>query len=220
MSLTPPDWPRNVSQARTEQERLAGLVDLSDQPGPVNLVAGLDVHYRRDEGLAVAAAALFTFPGLELVEEATAQGDVPFPYISGYLSFREVPPALEALSRLKQRPQAVICDGQGIAHPRGMGLACHLGLLCGIPTVGAAKSRLVGSYQEPEEERGQWSPLIYRDRVVGAVLCTKEGVRPLFVSPGHLISLPSAISLVLECTDGFRLPEPVRRAHQLASSLV
>jgi deoxyribonuclease V len=212
--------PEVLARARAEQERLAGRVSLADEPGPFSLVAGVDVHYDRADRLAKAAAAVFSLPGLELVEEAVALSPVSFPYVSGYLSFREVPPALEALGRLSRPPQVIICDGQGIAHPRGLGLASHLGLVRGLPTVGAAKSRLVGAFQEPGPRRGEWSPLFYRDQVVGVVLRTRDGVKPLFVSPGHRVSLSGAIRLVMACTAGFRLPEPVRRAHHLASRLV
>ncbi|MCB2191820.1 MAG: deoxyribonuclease V [Deltaproteobacteria bacterium] len=213
----PLHWPRDLTQAREEQSRLARRVSLADRRGPVRVVAGVDVHYRG--GKARAAATLLSFPGLELLSTATAVREAPFPYISGYLNFREAPAALAALEALSQKPHLLLADGQGIAHPRGLGLACHLGVLSGLMTIGVAKSRLVGRYKEPCQERGEWSPLFLQDRLVGAVLRTRAGVKPLFVSPGHRVSLPTAIELTMACTGRFRQPEPLRAAHRLAASL-
>ncbi len=206
-----------LALARGEQERLARRVSLADRPGEVGLVAGVDVHYRA--GRARAAAVLLSFPALEPLATATALLDIPFPYVSGYLSFREAPAALAALAGLPRRPHLLLADGQGLAHPRGLGLACHLGVLSGLMTIGVAKSRLVGDYQPPGQARGDWSPLLFRDRLVGAVLRTRPGVKPLFVSPGHRVSLPTAIELTLACTGAFRQPEPLRAAHRLAAAL-
>ena len=213
----PPGWPRGLAAARAQQLRLASRVSLADQDGPIRSVAGVDVHYRG--GRARAAAALLSFPGLEVLATASAATEVPLPYVPGFLSFREAPAALAALAALPQKPGLLLCDGQGIAHPRRLGLACHLGVLSGLRSIGVAKSRLVGAHRDPARSRGCWAPLFFRDSLVGAVLRTREGVRPVFVSPGHLISLPTAIELTLACTTAFRQPEPLRVAHRLAKSL-
>ena len=217
LSPLPADWPRNLGQARRVQQDLAQRVSLADRPGAIESVAGVDVHYRG--GRARAAAALFSFPDLKPLATAFAQSEAPFPYVPGFLSFREIPAALAALEALPQSPDLLLCDGQGIAHPRGLGLACHLGVLSGLRTIGAAKSRLVGEHQEPGPKRAAWEPLFFRDRVVGAVLRTRSEVKPLFVSPGHGLSLPSAIILTLACTEAFRSPDPLRAAHRLAKAL-
>jgi deoxyribonuclease V len=213
----PPGWPRDLAAARAEQVRLASLVSLADRRGPIRSVAGVDVHYR--DGRARAAAVLLSFPGLEILATASAATEVPFPYIPGFLSFREAPAALAALEALPQKPDLLLCDGQGIAHPRRLGLACHLGVLGGLRSIGVAKSRLVGTHRDPARPRGSWAPLFFRDCLVGAVLRTREGVRPVFVSPGHFLSLPAAIELTLACTTAFRQPEPLRAAHRLAKYL-
>ena len=161
----PPDWPRDLAGARREQQRLAGLVSLADRPDPITTVAGVDVHYRG--GVARAGAVLFSFPELELLATASAATEMPFPYVPGFLSFREVPAAWAALKALPLPPGLLLCDGQGIAHPRGMGLATHLGVLTGLPSIGVAKSRLVGEYEMPRDLAEAWEPLFYRDHVVG-----------------------------------------------------
>jgi deoxyribonuclease V len=153
-----------------------------------------------------------------VVEVATASGRPAFPYVPGYLSFREGPPILDAFCRLRSRPDLCIFDGQGLAHPRRFGLACHLGLLLGLPSVGCAKSRLVGEYREPGKERGEWSPLRFESRTVGAVLRSRNDVNPIFVSPGHLIGVRAAIRWVLACTRA-RVPEPIRLAEQVVNRL-
>jgi deoxyribonuclease V len=182
----------------------------------VRLVAGVDVSFK--DGRARAAVAVLSFPALELVDQALASAPVSFPYVPGLLSFREVPPVLEALSRLRLHPDLLLCDGQGIAHPRRCGLASHLGLLSGIPSIGVAKSRLVGEHGPVSEEKGAWNPLVDRGEPIGAVLRTRSGVAPLFVSIGHRVSLGTAIRYVLACSPRYRLPETTRWAHRLASS--
>lgn len=210
--------PQDLARARQMQQRLAERVVLADRLGRVRRVAGVDVHFSRDGRRATAAAAVLSFPALRPLEQALARAPVRFPYIPGYLSFREVPAMLAALGRLSRPPDLVLCDGQGIAHPRRCGLACHLGVTCGLPSIGAAKSRLVGRHRPPARARGAWAPLFHQDQLVGAVLRTREGVRPLFVSPGHRLSLPTALELTLACTGRFRLPEPLRVAHHLAAT--
>jgi deoxyribonuclease V len=165
-----------------------------------------------------AGIVVVRLPSLEPVARAWARGRVRFPYVPGYLSFREGPVFLSAVRRLRVRPDLWLFDGQGIAHPRGFGLAAHLGVLLGAPSVGCAKSRLVGEHAEPGRRRGEWAPLVLDGRRVGAVLRTRASVRPLYVSVGHRISLPAAIGWVLACCR-YRVPEPIRLAEQLVNRL-
>lgn len=185
-------------------------------PRGVRLVAGADLAYRPDGRWAWAAVVLVELPEGRLVESATAAGRPRFPYVPGYLTFREGPLLLAAFRRLRRRPDLCLFDGQGLAHPRRFGLACHVGVLAGIPAIGVAKSRLVGSFAEPGPERGARSALLDRGEVIGAVLRTRPGVRPLFVSVGHRVSLESAVRLVLAVTGRYRLPEPCRLADRLS----
>ncbi len=158
-------------------------------------------------------------PELTVIEEATFSARVSFPYIPGLLTFREGPPLLAAFAKLTQTPDVILFDGQGIAHPRGIGLAAHLGLILDRPAIGCAKSRLVGSHDRVGEKRGEWAELVYQDRQVGAVLRTRERIKPLFVSQGHRIGLERAVALVLSCCRGYRIPEPIRRAHLAVNRL-
>lgn len=186
-------------------------------PGrPIRKIAAVDVSFPR-KGKARAGVVLLRFPHLEILETAQRTGSALFPYIPGLLSFREIPVLLKAFGALRSRPECILCDGQGIAHPRRMGLASHLGILLEIPTIGCAKSRLIGSFQEPPPNRGAFSPLLDdQGETLGAVLRTRAQVKPLFVSPGHLIDLEKAVELVLACSPKFRIPEPLRLAHRLA----
>jgi deoxyribonuclease V len=185
-----------------------------DRLGVVRRVAGADAHYA---GAHVwAAVVTMTFADLAPVESALIRRALVFPYVPGLLSFREAPAILACLQRLPERPDLLLIDGQGLAHPRRFGLACHVGVLADLPTIGVAKSRLVGTHEEPGIERGAWSPLVDRGETVGAVLRTRRGVRPVYVSVGHRVSLETAIDLVLRCTGRFRLPEPIRAADRLS----
>lgn len=210
-------WDVTPGEAAAIQERLRGAVVTHDAFGPVRHVAGIDIGFPRGKTVARAAAVVLSFPDLELVDQAVVQRPATFPYVPGLLSFREAPAALEALARLAIRPDLLLCDGQGVAHPRRFGLACHIGLLSDIPTVGAAKTRLVGRSDPLPEWRGAWRPLWYQGEQVGAVLRTRDGVKPLYVSAGHRISLESAVAYVLACAPKYRLPETTRQAHRLAS---
>ena len=210
------DWPQTVDEARTVQERLKNQVVIRDEPGAPELVAGTDVSYQPGTSWARAAWAILRLPELQLVDRSTAEVSVHFPYVPGFLSFREIPPLMEAFAKLTIKPDLIVCDGQGIAHPRRFGLACHLGVLLDIPALGAAKSRLVGDYTMPQLQRGKRSPLIWKEETVGAVLCTKNGVKPLFVSSGHRIGLQTSIEVVLQLTGRYKLPETTRAAHALS----
>jgi deoxyribonuclease V len=180
-------------------------------------VAGVDVGFEAQGSITRAAVVVLSYPELQLLETSIAKLPTSFPYIPGLLSFREVPAILQAVSKLQQPPDIFLCDGQGMAHPRRFGLACHLGVYTDIPSVGVAKTRLIGSHAELAREKGSWVPLIHKDETIGAVLRTRSGVKPLYISVGHKITLQRAIELVLGCTTRYKLPETTRAAHRLAS---
>lgn len=210
-------WPTSTSEATAIQQQLVPEVITTDQLESVQYVAGVDVGFFDDGATSRAAVAVLSFPSLELSEQAIAQRPTQFPYVPGFLSFREVPPVLEALEKLNTTPDLILCDGQGLAHPRRFGLACHLGVLTDIPTIGVAKSRLIGTHAELPVEKGSWQPLMHEQEIIGAVLRTRRAVKPLYVSIGHRVSLPTAIDYVLRCTPKYRLPETTRIADRLAS---
>ena len=210
------DWQASPKEAVAIQRELAQRVRQSDDwRRPPRLVAGVDVGLR--DGVAQAAIAVLRYPEMERVDEALAQLPLSYPYVPGLLTWREAPVILEALSILHSEPDVLIFDGQGYAHPRRMGLATHLGVLLDWPTVGCAKSRLCGQHEPVPAERGSQVPLVADGEVIGAVVRTRSNVRPCYVSVGHRVSLASAVELVLACGGGYRLPEPTRWAHRLAS---
>jgi deoxyribonuclease V len=217
--MQPHPWNVSPREAREIQERLRGNVVTHDELGSVRYVAGIDVGFSDGGHRARAAVALLPLPGLELWEHAVAHMGTEFPYVPGLLSFREAPVAMEALLSLRQRPDLLLCDGQGVAHPRRFGLACHIGVLSGIPAIGVAKSRLIGVHAPLGNERGAWRPLLDGHEVVGAVLRTRTGVKPVYVSIGHKVSLSKALKFVLRCTPRYRLPETTRQAHRIASGI-
>jgi deoxyribonuclease V len=188
-------------------------------PHPPRFVAGADAICDREDQKIFGAIAVYSYPELELLEEAGVAGVCPFPYRTGLLSFREVPILAAAFRQLRQPPDVLLVDGQGIAHPRGLGLATHLGLVLGVPTIGVAKSRLVGEGAAPELAAGASSPLIYQGKKVGLLLRTKKGIQPLYLSPGHLITLEESREITLRCVTKYRLPQPLRRADQLSRRL-
>jgi deoxyribonuclease V len=212
------DWELSPVAARELQLSLADRVEQGDRFGRIALVAGIDIGFEQEGRITRAAVAVLRLPELILVESALARRPTSFPYVPGLLSFREIPAALEALAALRSTPDLLLCDGQGFAHPRRFGLACHLGWLLDVPSIGVAKSRLIGTFVEPRTARGAWSPLQDRDQTIGAALRSRAAVRPLFVSIGYRVGLASAVRLTLACTDRYRLPEPTRLAHQLASA--
>ena len=183
----------------------------------VHRIAGVDVGFEEGGSVTRAAVTVMSFPQLDQLECRVARQPTRFAYIPGLLSFREVPAVLEALESLDVWPDLLMCDGQGIAHPRRLGIACHLGLLTDLPAIGVGKSRLVGTYIEPGRDKGQWSPLMDKGETIGAVLRTRTGVKPVFVSIGHRVGLEAAIGLVLSATPRYRLPEPIRWADRVAS---
>lgn len=210
-------WDITPKEAVALQRELSSLVERTDRLGTVQRVAGVDVGYEAGNTITRAAVAVLRFPELNLEHHAIARLPTTFPYVPGLLSFREIPAVLKALEQLPQLPDLLLCDGQGIAHPRRFGIACHLGVLTGLPAIGVAKSRLVGEHAELPLEKGSRVPLRDRDEVIGAVLRTRSGVSPLYVSSGHRVSLETAIHYVLACTTRYRLPETTRWAHRLAS---
>lgn len=206
------------AQLRQQQRTLAAQVELTDVlTGLPTHIAGIDSGFEGSGRTTLSAAVLLDGSTLQPLESALARLPTALPYIPGLLSFRELPAALQALAQLPQAPQLVMVDGHGIAHPRGLGIAAHLGVLTGLPSIGIGKSRLVGDYDEPGPAQGDHSPLLFKGKQVGWVLRSKPRCKPLFVSPGHLVSVEACLPLVLQCLRGYRLPEPTRLADRLAS---
>lgn len=210
-------WNLSPAEARETQQRLSRLVETTDRLGRLSSVAGVDVGFDMKRGLTRAAVVVLDFPTLELREQALVTQPTRFPYVPGLLSFREAPAILAALARLERLPDVLLCDGQGLAHPRRFGIACHLGVLTDLPSIGVAKKRLVGSHDDAPAKRGEWTALEHNGETVAAVLRSRAGVKPVYVSIGHRVSLETAVSLVMRCTTRYRLPETTRRADRLAS---
>jgi deoxyribonuclease V len=211
-------WVKNIAEARIIQEKLSQQVIVSDGLGEVKYVAGVDVGFEDNYAISKAAVAVLSYPELELIETAIARIPTAFPYVPGYLSFREIPVILAALPQLNTTPDLILCDGQGIAHPRRLGLASHLGVLLDLPTIGVAKSLFIGKHQPVPLEKGSWQPLIDQEETIGVALRSRSKVKPLYVSVGHKISLATAINYVMGCLTKYRLPETTRWADKLASS--
>jgi deoxyribonuclease V len=205
--------PATEPAAIAEQDRLRALVwPVGAMPAPLRLIAGLDVAYATDESRVAGAVTVLDTETLEVVESATALRPVDFPYVPGLLAFREIPALVDALGKLEHTPDVLVCDGYGLAHPRRFGLACHLGVLLDLPTFGVAKTAFIGTYAEPGVDRGGCSDLIEGDEVIGRVLRTQHGVKPVFVSVGHRIGLDAATDLALRLAPAYRLPETTRQA--------
>ncbi|MDE0299240.1 MAG: deoxyribonuclease V [Candidatus Poribacteria bacterium] len=211
-------WDVSPEEARNIQNSLCQLVTRTDEFGHVQTVAGVDLGFKKN--LARASVVVLRFPGLEFIDGAIVESSVRFPYIPGLLSFREIPPLLKAFDQLKTEPDIVIADGQGLAHPRRLGLACHLGLILDKPVIGCAKSRLLGEHGEPDREKGSYEYLFDKGEVIGAAVRTRRDTSVIYVSIGHRISLESAIGLTLRCCKTFRLPETTRYAHKAASEKI
>ena len=234
-------WNVSPQEAIKLQKKLRRRIILKKDFSEVTKIAGADISFAKKSNKAYAAVIIFSFPDnrrlddasealnrmvqgethrqLEVLEERHAIGNLSFPYIPGLLTFREGPLLIEAFKKIKSEPDVIIFDGQGIAHPKRLGLATHMGILLGKPTIGCAKSRLIGTYEEPEKKKGSHSLLRDDGEVIGAVLRTRENVSPVFISPGHKIGLKSSIEIVLKCLKGYRLPEPTRQAHLLVNRL-
>ncbi|WP_420264744.1 deoxyribonuclease V [Candidatus Magnetominusculus dajiuhuensis] len=204
-----------ISEAKEIQNSLAAKVEIVALHRAIKLVAGVDASFYGDS--VTGSACLFTYPALNKIGEVSITQKTSFPYIPGFLSFREAPTLIEAIRGLRHRPDAIIVDGQGIAHPRRIGLASHIGILLNTVSIGAAKSRFIGTYEEPGREKGSRSYLFDAGECVGAVLRSRTAVKPLFISPGHLIDIDGAVDVILSCLSRYRLPEPTRCAHNTAA---
>jgi deoxyribonuclease V len=219
MKITPlHDWNLTAREAIEIQKQLAYEV-ISDNKfdQPIRTVAGIDLGYDQKNDRSRAVVVVLSFPELELIESAEALLPIQFPYVPGLLSFRETPVAIKALEKLSLAPDVILCDGQGFAHPRRFGVACHIGLIADVPTIGVAKSLLIGKFENLGEARGNVAPLIHKNERVGVALRTKDKVQPVFVSVGHRVSLQTATEIVLRCAPKYRLPETTRLADKLAS---
>jgi deoxyribonuclease V len=210
-------WPKNIKRARMIQEVLKDKVKITPLKKSPKYIAGVDAAFFHNKVIGVTC--LYKYPDLILIERVYAVTEALLPYIPGFLSFREGPAIIKAIKSLKMKPDVILFDGQGIAHPRGLGIATHIGVLLGIPTIGCAKSRLVGEYEEPGYKKGDWTFLRYNRGIVGAVLRTRDNVRPLFVSPGNRIDLRGSLEIVLGCIRKYRIPEPLRRADFISKKI-
>lgn len=211
------NWVNTVAEAKAIQEQLRHQVIKTDCLQKVRYVAGVDIGFANNYAISQAAIAILTYPELELVEQKIARIPTAFPYVPGYLSFREIPAILAVLPQVEITPDLILCDGQGFAHPRRFGLACHLGVLLDIPTIGVAKSLFIGSHESLPLAKGSWQPLIDKEETIGVALRSRTKVKPIYVSIGHKISLPTAIDYVMGCLTKYRLPETTRWADKLAS---
>lgn len=212
------DWNLSPREAIELQKQLAYEVIKEDEfAAPIKTVAGIDLGYDAKNDTSRAVVVVLKFPELELIEKSEAILPIQFPYVPGLLSFRETPVAIKALEKLQNAPDLILCDGQGLAHPRRFGIACHIGLLADVPTIGVAKSLLIGKFENLAETRGSLAPLIHKNEQIGVALRTKDKVQPLYVSVGHRISLETAVQYVLRCAPKYRLPETTRLADKLAS---
>lgn len=215
-------WTHNPREAITIQHQLAPKVETRNRMGTINFIAGVDIGFEQIDGVTLtrAVVVVLTYPSLKVVDYVLHKEVTQMPYIPGLLSFREVPAALAAFKQLKQFPDLVMVDGHGIAHPRRLGVASHLGLWLDLPTIGVAKSRLCGKYEAIPNIKGRWSPLVDKGEVIGAVVCSKDNIKPLFISTGHRVCLDTAIQWVFQCVTRYKLPEPTRLADRLASRRV
>ncbi|CCH57098.1 Deoxyribonuclease V [Fibrisoma limi BUZ 3] len=213
------NWTLTPAEAVALQQQLRSEIRIEPLTRPVETIAGCDISFNKFEETVYAGIVVLQLDTLEVVEEVGVISTATFPYVPGLLSFREGPALLDAWAKLKIEPDVVMFDGQGIAHPRRIGIASHMGLFIDRPAFGCAKSVLVGKYDEPAPERGNWSPMVHYREVIGAALRTKDKVNPVYVSPGHLIDMETAIDLTLRCNGGYRIPEPTRRAHNLVNAL-
>lgn len=208
-----------VSEAAALQKELRNQIALQTPAGfTVNTIAGADISFNKYETTVYAGIIVLSFPELQPIAHSLVKTEVTFPYVSGYLAFREVPALLEAWNQLPRKPDVLVVDGHGIAHPRRMGIASHFGVLTGQPTIGCAKKILFGKYQPPPDERGAYTDIADKGEVIGAVLRTREKVKPVFVSPGHKLSLKDSIDIILQCMGKYRIPEPTRKAHELVNA--
>jgi deoxyribonuclease V len=213
-------WNVSIEGAIRIQEELRNRIVLKKTFAEVMMIGGGDVAYSKSKDLLFGTIVVLSFPEMEMVDMATASGKIPFPYIPGLFSFREGPILIKTFQKLRVKPDVMIYDGQGIAHPRGVGLASHLGIWFDLPSIGCAKTPLLHEYILPRPSRGSFESIRRDGKAVGAVLRTKDKVKPLFVSPGHRIDLMTSIQLVLESCKGYRFPEPLRKTHQVTQIML
>lgn len=212
-------WTNDLKEAARIQENLANFVDLNLPKKEIELIAGADVAYSKKDNAVFASIVVMNYPELTPLEKVKAQSYTDFPYVPGFLTFREGPVLVKALERVQRVPDLILFDGNGIAHPKGIGLATHLGVILDLPTIGCAKKKLLGNHHEVPDEFGAHVPLEHEDKQIGAVVRTRVGVKPLFVSAGNKIGLEEALDLVISATRGYRLPEPQRLAHVLVNKM-
>lgn len=212
-------WDLSPTEAVALQRDLANRVKLQPLPPNCRLLAACDVSFDVGGEILFAAIAVMDRKDFSVVEEVTIWDRITFPYIPGLLSFREIPILLKGFAQLRTRPDLILCDGQGIAHPRRLGIASHLGLWLGIPSIGSAKNILCGRYKEPDAERGAKSPIIHHKEIIGYALRSRSKVKPIFVSPGHLCDLESSVDTVLSLLDRYRIPVPIRHVHNLSNAV-
>jgi deoxyribonuclease V len=213
-------WNLTEPEAILLQQELATKVIKNDQFNEIHLVAGVDVAYQKCSNRLVAAVVVLDADSLNIIETVTAEENVRFPYIAGLFSFRELPPLIKSFAKLNHAPDLIVCDGQGYAHPRRFGLACHLGVVFDVPTIGCGKTRLLGEHKQPGRERGSIAPLYDNGEVIGSVLRTQTGINPIYVSIGHRIALTTACSWILKLSPKYRLPETTRSADQLVKAAI
>jgi len=209
-------WNVNYKEAVKIQKDLRKKIALKPYIGNPSIISGADVSYKKENNMLTAVIVLFEYPGFEIIETSFYRDKSSFPYIPGLLSFREIPPLINAYKKLANKPDIIILDAHGIAHPRAFGLASHFGVIIGISTIGCAKKKLCGNYEMPDKNKGSISPLIYKGDIVGSVLRTRKNCNPVFVSPGNLMDIESAGRIVLNCATKYRIPEPTRIAHILS----
>jgi deoxyribonuclease V len=212
-------WNVSTAEARCIQNELCHQVVLHNDFPHIDLIAGADLAIDTTSNEGYAGVIVYTFPDLEEVERRHAHCKLSFPYIPGLLAFREAPVLLKAFAKVQHEPDVVVFDGQGVAHPRGMGIATHMGLVLDKATIGCAKSRLIGSFEEPGPDVGDYWPLVFGEKTIGAVLRTRRNVKPIFVSQGHRIGLETCIDILLQCSDGYRIPRPTREADHFVGEI-
>jgi len=219
MSTIDHSWDLSPTEAIALQRELCDKVQIEPLEREIQYVGGCDLSYNKGDDQFYAGVVVLDYETMELVAHSTVTQRAPFPYVPGLLSFREIPSLMEAWKKLPVKPDLVMCDGHGIAHPRRMGIATHFGLLTGAPSIGCAKRNLTGEYEEPELKRGNYQPIRDGEETIGYALCTKDGIKPVFVSPGHLCGMKDSRNVTLHCARGYKLPEPTRQAHLLVNKL-
>lgn len=212
-------WSVSIEKAKQIQLELIEKIRLEKLSAEIRFIAGADVSYASDDNISFAAITILKYPEMEIIEQTHAIGRVTFPYVPGYLTFREAPVLLKAFEKTSVVPDLVLFDGQGIAHPRRMGIATHLGIILAVPTIGCAKSILCGEFAEPLPAKGNWAELSYKDQQIGAVVRTRDRVKPVFVSPGFKITFDEAVQWTLATVSGYRIPEPIRQSHLAVNQL-